>query len=54
MTERKPFNGRCGDCEHVWAVCYLPMPLEQAGKMMTAAQCPMCASKKVFVASPTA
>ncbi len=48
--ERQPFNGRCGACDHVWTVCYIPMQLGVAAKMMQAARCPMCGGGKVFVA----
>ncbi len=49
-SERQPFNGRCGECDHVWPVCYLPMQLDLAAKAMKSARCPMCGGGKVFIA----
>jgi DNA-directed RNA polymerase subunit RPC12/RpoP len=44
-------NGKCGDCEKVFVVVHLPMPLDKAAKQMKAAICPHCASTKIFVAA---
>lgn len=35
-----PVIAHCPNCEHEWHVCYLPMPLEKAAKLMMAARCP--------------
>lgn len=44
-------NGRCGECEHVFIVAHLPMPLSTVADLMRRAACPKCGSKKIFVAS---
>lgn len=43
-------RGRCGDCEHVFIVAHLPMPLAKAAQLALAARCPKCAGTKIFVA----
>jgi hypothetical protein len=43
-------KGKCGECEHVFIVARLPMPLDKAAKLMKSAACPQCASTKIFVA----
>ena len=47
-----PFWSRCANdaCRHCWIVCYLPMEMTLAARLMKAATCPMCGSKKAFVA----
>jgi hypothetical protein len=58
MNERKPCNARCGACEHVWALAFLPMPLEKAANVIRRATCPACGeAKKIYMAAseqPTA
>lgn len=50
MADRRPFNALCGNaaCNHVWIVCYLPMPMHLAAELMAAARCPMCASRNAL------
>lgn len=43
-------DGRCSKCGHVWEIARLPMPLEQAAKLMERARCPQCSSGKIYVA----
>lgn len=51
MTDtRKPFWAKCGSCSHCWAPVYLPMEMAAAAKLMLRAACPMCGSRKAFVA----
>lgn len=49
MTERKPFHGKCGECQHIWVVLYLPMDLCKSAEIMKRATCPMCGSHKIFI-----
>lgn len=48
--ERKAFWAECGDCQHCWPAAYLPMEAHAAAKLLLRAACPMCASRRVFVA----
>lgn len=45
-----PFWGKCGGCGHCWTVCYLPMDMSKAAKLMGKAACPKGCSSKVFIA----
>ncbi|MDR6851047.1 hypothetical protein J2Y54_000540 [Sphingomonas sp. BE123] len=47
---KQPMRARCGDCDEVWTVLHLPMPLEQAAELMIAARCPGGCTGKVFCA----
>lgn len=53
MTDdlKKSLRGSCGECDHVWTIAWLPMPLEKAAELMKGARCPKCACATVFVAS---
>ncbi|QQN75019.1 hypothetical protein [Croceicoccus sp. YJ47] len=33
-TRTHPVNAKCPTCHHVWAVCFLPMPLDLAAELM--------------------
>lgn len=48
--DRKPFWAKCGECSHCWAAAYLPMEATACAKLLIRAACPMCASRKVFIA----
>jgi hypothetical protein len=50
--KKQAMQGRCGDeaCGWVWTVCYLPMPIETASKIMRRAICPACGHDKVLCA----
>jgi len=37
-------RGKCGKCDHVWIVAYLPMDIPPLVRIMRAARCPMCAN----------
>jgi hypothetical protein len=52
-AERKPFWGKCGECDHVWIVGYFPLEANKFAKLLKRAACPSCAASgnKVFVAS---
>ena len=50
MTTTSTVQARCGECNHIWVVAHLPMPLDQAAKLMMAARCPHGHAGKVFVA----
>ena len=55
MNAPAPIDGnslkaRCGDCDHVWIVAYLPQSLEKVTKEAMGARCPRGCSGKVFVA----
>lgn len=52
--ERHPFWARCGECGHCWPAAYLPMEMTACAKLLLQAACPMCASKKVFIAKQEA
>lgn len=43
-------SGRCDVCNHVWPVAYLPMALEAAARLMSAARCPKGCEGKVYIA----
>lgn len=48
LARKTPMLARCPACDHEWPVCYLPMPLEQAGQLMRSARCPKgCAASPV-------
>lgn len=48
--ERKPFWAKCAACSHCWAAAYLPMEMSACAKLLQRATCPMCGSRKAFVA----
>lgn len=48
-ADRHPFDGKCRDCGHVFTVCWLPMPMLDAARLMKAASCPCCAGKHIAV-----
>lgn len=50
-TQDKPFLGVCGYCNHVWPIAFLPMDIDAFAKLAMGSACPMCAGKKVFVAT---
>lgn len=41
----KPLNLKC-TCGHVFAIGYLPLPLEAACRLMQTAKCPLCGEAK--------
>jgi len=43
-------QGRCGDCDHVWVVAYLPMAVSRAAELARLARCPRGCEGKVFCA----
>jgi len=45
-----PFWARCPNCGHCWTVCYLPMDLLAASKLMRAARCPHGCAAPALVA----
>lgn len=47
---KRPMSARCGDCDHIWTVVELPMPLHRAAEIMIAARCPRGCTGKVFCA----
>ncbi len=53
-SDKTPFKARCAGCEHVFVVYRLPMPMNDAARLMKQAACPMCAGKKLFVATGAA
>lgn len=48
---RAPMNVRCGACDHVWAVAYMPMEVSQLARIIRAARCPNCGagSRQMFI-----
>lgn len=49
MNEQKePMWVHCGDCQHEWVMCYMPMRADLFARFKRVA-CPMCASRKVLV-----
>jgi hypothetical protein len=51
---KQPFQGRCGECGHVWTVCFLPMAMDRAARLMSAAACPKGCDASVYPAiTPT-
>jgi hypothetical protein len=56
VTEAPPpidgeiLKARCGDCDHVWVVAYLPQTVERAAKLAIGARCPRGCTGKVLVA----
>lgn len=49
-AQRKPFWAKCS-CGHIWPVCYLPMEMMLAAKVMKRASCPVCgATKEIGIA----
>ena len=51
MSERRPFNVRCGACGHVWTAAYTPMGMTRLGKVLKGIHCPACGepSKNIFL-----
>lgn len=49
MSERT-LNGRCGKCDHVWPVAYLPQSLATVAKLCMDARCPKGCDSNIFVA----
>lgn len=49
MENKKPQHAQCKECEYVWAVAYMPMPLHSFAKICESAMCPFCASKHVVL-----
>ncbi len=50
---KTPFRANCGECGHKWVAAWLPMKILKAAEVLRTARCPLCASGKVFVASPS-
>lgn len=50
MSDGETLKARCGECDHVWIVAYLPMPLDKVAKLGMAARCPKGCDGKVFCA----
>jgi hypothetical protein len=50
---KTPMVVQCGsdECSHIWVIAWLPMPLENAARVMKDARCPLCANGQVYVAS---
>ncbi len=44
------FKGRCGGCDHVWTIAYLPMSVTDWARLAKAARCPKGCKDKVFCA----
>lgn len=40
--DKKPFEGRCLNCEHVWIIAYTPMEMRRFARVVKLAHCPMC------------
>ena len=41
-TPGQMFRARCRECDWIWDVVALPMPIEKAAHVIGAARCPMC------------
>lgn len=55
MAEKRPFNVRCGSCEHEWALAYLPMPVDKIVAITKRATCPACGeTHQIFIAAEPA
>ena len=39
---RQPSWVRCKSCQHRWIGFYLPLPIEEAGRVMKSLTCPSC------------
>lgn len=50
--ERKPFNGQCSKCNHVWTIAYTPMDLTVFCKVCKKACCPMCGADSKNIITP--
>jgi hypothetical protein len=46
---REPFIVHCGGCDHEWAPCFLPVPLDTMAAMLARAACPVCGSQAVQI-----
>lgn len=46
----RPLWGKCTGCGHCWPVCYLPLEMGKAAKLMAKAACPKGGSEKVTIA----
>lgn len=44
--DRKPMFAKCGACEHIWAIVYMPMEATLAARCMKRATCPSCGEIK--------
>ena len=53
---KQPWWGRCGKCEHHWIAMYVPMPIQNAVRIMRGMHCPQCAaaSTDIFLFEPGA
>jgi hypothetical protein len=47
--ERRPMQGRCSSCSHVWAVLYLPIELSVAGQVLKSMHCPNCGANSQHI-----
>jgi hypothetical protein len=49
---RKPFNVRCGKCDHLWPAAWLPMEVSLFAKATSNLHCPSCGNgpKGIYVA----
>lgn len=53
-VQRRPFNVRCGSCEHTFTPLYTPMAMLTAAKILKDARCPKCgAGADQLFAQPT-
>jgi hypothetical protein len=46
---KQPQPARCGKCNHVWIVAYLPMDVSGFARIAKGARCPMCGDAKVYL-----
>jgi len=44
------FNARCGICDHVWTIAYLPLPVTDVARLAKHAACPKGCRGKVLCA----
>jgi len=55
-THQEPLVVHCADCQHEWAIGFMPMSIETINKLAKS-RCPFCGSERVMtgpVAKPTA
>lgn len=49
--EEKMLRGRCGSCDHVWIIAYLPMEVSKVAALAKVAGCPNCFGERVSIAT---
>lgn len=46
---KRPAYGLCRECDHIWPLVWLPMPLYEAVMVLKGVACPACGAERAQV-----